>query len=175
MRGNAAWTSLALAAVVMVACGPARENDGGPNDELPEVSEGRVVGGASAPGADAAGDGVEDLRWRLLTIGGEPVDAPAEGLEARYFALYSERQGMAGFAGCNRISGSYEVEGASLRFSEVVSTRMACPDLAGEQALLEALAATTGWRVTPDGGLVLVGTDGAEVATFAADGPPRAE
>ena len=35
---------------------------------------------------------------------------------------------MTGFSGCNRFSGSYTLNGDSLRFGPLVMTRMACAD-----------------------------------------------
>jgi putative lipoprotein len=59
-----------------------------------------------------------------------------------------------GSGGCNRFTGSYELDGASLRFGRMASTRMACAPAAMEQErrFHEALAAVAGWRL--EGGLL---------------------
>ena len=43
--------------------------------------------------------------------------------------------------------GSYTLDGDQLAFSELASTRMACPDMEREAALLKALAAAATWRI----------------------------
>jgi heat shock protein HslJ len=158
------------------ACGPSAE---GEDDATMETGADTPVtprdGDRMADAEVASTGSPEDVTWRLLTLRGGPVEPPAEGRAIRFIVLESERPGVTGFAGCNRIAGSYTLEGASLTFSEIVATRMACPDGVEEQALLDALAATTGWTISTDGRLLLRGSDGATLATFADEGRPLAE
>ena len=52
------------------------------------------------------------------------------------------RQGLSGNAGCNRLMGKIEYNDAYrniIKFPQVATTRMACPDMSGERELLEAL------------------------------------
>ncbi len=53
---------------------------------------------------------------------------------------------MSGSTGCNRLTGSYEQDGNSLRFKQMATTKMACPPPvdAMERAFLQVLGATTG-------------------------------
>ena len=62
-----------------------------------------------------------------------------------------------GFAGCNNFFGGYELDGSSLKFGPVGSTRMACPDLqmSLETEVFKALDKTRSWEIK-DGGLLLL-------------------
>jgi heat shock protein HslJ len=83
---------------------------------------------------DAAAKGVSlaGTEWRLIELDGKAV--PRGGLES-YFALKESRQLAGGSigqlvsasaAGCNRLMGSYETNGHSLRFEELSTTAMLC-------------------------------------------------
>lgn len=65
-----------------------------------------------------------------------------------------------GTTGCNRFTGGFTADGATLAFGPVAGTRMACepPAMDQEWRFHEALAATRGWRM--DGAALLL-TDGA--------------
>jgi heat shock protein HslJ len=55
---------------------------------------------------------------------------------------------VAGYGGCNRLGGSYMLEGSSLRFGPLAGTMMACANgMDAEKAYLEALARVAGWRI----------------------------
>jgi heat shock protein HslJ len=66
---------------------------------------------------------------------------------------------VSGFAGCNTFSGSYTIDGATLSFGPMATTKMACqrPASAVESDYLAALSGVTGWAVEPDGRLRLDG------------------
>lgn len=85
-------------------------------------------------------------RWALIQLDGEPVTLSEGGREA-YIALNAADGRMVGHAGCNRISSTYEQESATISFGDVIATRMFCPDMAVENALLQALKAAARWRI----------------------------
>jgi heat shock protein HslJ len=105
-------------------------------------------------------------RWALVELFGKAAGVGADAREP-FVALQSTDARIVGYAGCNRIAGRYELSGAQLRFSQIASTRMACPEMAVEDALLKALEATVRWSITGDD-LDLLGQDGATVARFEA-------
>jgi len=86
-------------------------------------------------------------RWVLTQLGSQPV-TPADGRPEQFIALESTQQRVAGNAGCNRLMGSYALNGDQLAFSQMATTRMACPDMEREAALLKALEATKSWRIS---------------------------
>src|SRR2546427_828930 len=65
-----------------------------------------------------------------------------------------------GSAGCNGMMASYELNGASLKFAPIMSTKMACPAMDTEQAFLKALESTSRYEINGSS-LTLYGPDGA--------------
>ncbi|MDF0645817.1 MAG: META domain-containing protein [Nitrospira sp.] len=62
--------------------------------------------------------------------------------------LHSENHRVAGSSGCNRLTGTYPVEGRTLHFSRTAATKMACADgMRQEQAFLDALRHVETWKV----------------------------
>lgn len=67
-------------------------------------------------------------RWRLTEIRGSAVST-----NKPYIELVGETKRFSGDGGCNRISGSFALNGESLRFLQIISTRRACLDPAMQQ------------------------------------------
>jgi heat shock protein HslJ len=109
------------------------------------------------PGAEAAG--IEGIRWYLTEVGGAPVSPMADDRQPHILLDPAEKQAT-GFAGCNNFFGSYELDGSSLTFGAMGSTRMACPDLETglETSVFEALENTSRWKKS-DGELLLLDGD----------------
>lgn len=85
-------------------------------------------------------------RWALMQVDGKPVTVSEGGREA-YIALNSADGSVVGHAGCNRISTTYKQNGAQISFGDVIATRMFCPDMPTETALLQAMKVAAGWRI----------------------------
>jgi heat shock protein HslJ len=64
-----------------------------------------------------------------------------------------------GFAGCNRFDGTYTLDGATIAFGNLASTKMACERPAGavEAEYLSALGGVSTWQIGADGRLLLGG------------------
>jgi heat shock protein HslJ/uncharacterized membrane protein len=62
-------------------------------------------------------------RWSLIELNGAPVPADA-GIELRF----DPADRVSGNTGCNNLFGPYEIEGHSLRFGNLATTRRACLD-----------------------------------------------
>lgn len=105
-------------------------------------------------------------RWALVRLADQEVKISDGGREA-YIALNSADGSVVGYAGCNRISSTYEVNGSELKFGEVIATRMACDDMTTETALLEAMKSTAGWRISGSQ-LELLDAQQQSLATFEA-------
>ncbi|MBA2458708.1 MAG: META domain-containing protein [Gemmatimonadales bacterium] len=130
----------------VAACAPSAA--GGGEDEPAQVARGEVTG----------------VEWSLVELNGAPAPLGAGDRPATLTLGDSAR--ASGFGGCNRIAGSYELAGDSLRFGPLISTRMACDQgMELEQAYGAALEATRRFRVTA--GLELLGADGV-IARFRA-------
>jgi heat shock protein HslJ len=99
--------------------------------------------------------------WQLALIGDRPAIGP------RAASLTLDGQGHAnGNGGCNSFGGQYTAEGATLTFSRMISTMMACVAIDGsdtvmtqERAMLSILNGPV--RATAnDDGLALTAIDG---------------
>ena len=118
--------ALALAAAFVLGCG-------GPPPRPPADV---------APPAEIRG-----MVWVLTTLKGSVVTAGTRGAPTMQLGL--GESSLAGFGGCNRLGGSYTLDGTSLHIGPLVSTRMACPDAMDLEADFGAtLAAVQGWRLT---------------------------
>jgi putative lipoprotein len=113
---------------------------------------------------------LERTTWLVVEISGRPVVVPAD--QSATLMLVPTDRRFAASAGCNRLMGNYDLKGGSLRFSKVAGTRMACPPalMAQEQALIEALGHTTGFRASGNN-LELMDGDAALARLEAADPP----
>ncbi len=103
--------------------------------------------------------------WKLTRVAGRPVTM-AEGRKEAHIILRIDGDQLAGWSGCNRLIGTYLVDGEKISFKDIASTLMACPDSREiEQAYLAALRATASWAVSGQY-LHLYGRDGALLARF---------
>ena len=106
--------------------------------------------------------------WTLTQLNGESIKSES-GHNDAWIELNAESKRLAGSGGCNRLMGSYELEGSTLRFRQVASTMMACPGetMPREQSFLKALSATTTFRIRGST-LILRSEDSAELARLTA-------
>lgn len=152
-----------------IALRPKMEGDGKQEtlvvDRFNKVSPGENCDSAQAAVA------LENTTWGLVQVAGNPVTAAADRQEP-YFLLASADKRMQGFAGCNRMSGPYEIADSNLKFGAVIATRMACMDPNNpEDAFLKALIATTRWNIAGKQ-LELYDSAGALVARLEAGAKP---
>ncbi|GAA3905078.1 hypothetical protein GCM10022228_14090 [Halomonas cibimaris] len=122
------------------------------------------------PAADKTPDvALTDTYWKLAALeNGPPVTAQDNQREA-HFVLHSEGQRVAGATGCNQLMGNYSLsEKRQLRFAQLATTMMACPDSQGvERAFLDALNQASGWDISGKT-LTLTGANDATLARFKA-------
>lgn len=114
---------------------------------------------------------LEGTVWMLDTLGGEAAAAGAGGRPVD-LELTAGEQRAAGFAGCNRYTGSYSRQGVSaqgspLSFGDMAVTMRACPEGGDlERAYLGMLGRVELYRLQGDTLTLLAG--GEELATFRA-------
>ena len=125
------------------------------------------------PGAKPGSITLTGTHWTLNQLNGEAV-TPATGRSEAWIELAADTKRLFGSGGCNRIMGSYELDGSSLRFRQVASTMMACPgeSMPHEQAFLKALSATSSFRIR-GAALLLRGDDNTVLARLIAQVPPK--
>jgi heat shock protein HslJ len=115
--------------------------------------------------AFSASSGPEGIEWRLVEVGGAPV-SPLANEKQPYIMFDPPQKRVSGFAGCNNFFGSYELDGSSLKFGPIGSTRRACPDreTAVETEVFKALDKTRAWKIKD--GMLLLLDDSAVLARF---------
>ena len=146
---------LAAIALLSMLCGCSGDESGRPKDAAKEpVSIGSTVT------HELAG-----TRWALRKWGSRRHRSRRCG--GTLPVLEAAQHRIVGLAGCNRMTGGYELSGAHLRFTQMVTTRMACPDMTTESEFLAALDATVKWRGAGES-LELLNAAGESVATLVA-------
>ncbi|MCP9833807.1 MULTISPECIES: META domain-containing protein [unclassified Cyanobium] len=108
--------------------------------------------GTFRPGKECPPPLVAPLRgtnWRLLALGGETVEPQQPPGRAIELQLAAETLRLAGSGGCNRLMGAFSLEGETIRFSQLASTRMACsPErMALEGRFSETLDQVRRWSI----------------------------
>lgn len=123
---------------------PVITRDAGFSADIQLVSVPAVASTASGNPAVA---GLTDSKWLLVGLGEETV-APATEERRPSLQLDSTEQRASGLAGCNRFTGSYQLDGQSLSFGPLAMTSMLCADgMELEQAFSQVLTDTDNWRL----------------------------
>ncbi len=110
-----------------------------------------------------------ETKWVFTQIGAERLQS--EDRARTSFALDHTSLRVAATAGCNRMAGGYKQQGASISFTEMAMTRMACPPplMQRESALASALRNVRQWRIV-EGNLILSDANGAVLLRLFAAG-----
>ncbi|MGH8050154.1 MAG: META domain-containing protein [Methylococcales bacterium] len=100
----------------------------------------------STSASDAGTASTAELRntlWKLTSLNGKPVQT-REGQRMASLTLASEESSARIVTACNQGSASYSVEGASIKFSVAMSTKMMCePEPMQQQAAFFKVIADT--------------------------------
>lgn len=132
-----------------------------------------LSGCAVAPGGGSGGASgtppaaLADTYWKLVRLDERPVPAAERQREA-HLVLHAEGLRLAGSGGCNRLLGRWRVEGESLAFTQVASTRMACPSGMELEARFVAVLATVARHRIEGETLSLIDPGGTVVARLQA-------
>jgi heat shock protein HslJ len=92
---------------------------------------------------------LENVRWVLTSIDGQPLPAGVQTTALFTSGLNGEESQVDGSAGCNSYFGPYSVEGNSLTAGPFGATQMMCPDevMQVEQAFLSGLENAQSYRI----------------------------
>lgn len=102
-----------------------------------------------ATGKEAAAT-LEHTYWKLIELQGEAIATQPNQAEP-HLILTPQDNRVTGSGGCNRFFGTYETRGATIRFSQLGSTRMACPvGMDEETAFFQALESSDSYVITGD-------------------------
>jgi heat shock protein HslJ len=108
---------------------------------------------------------LESTYWRAVELAGTSTPAQTANREA-HLVFQSGR--LSGSDGCNRVTGTYTLDGDGVTFGQAAATRMACADsTAVEQAFHAAMKSASRWRITGER-LDLLDAAGTRVAVFEA-------
>ena len=77
-------------------------------------------------------------RYTLVEMKDVPVQLSGTRRDAWLEFKESEKR-FSGNAGCNQVSGNYTLDKRDISFTEVISTKMSCPDIEFENMFLELL------------------------------------
>lgn len=89
-------------------------------------------------------------KWEISIIDGTDV------MSSKPLTIeFTSDNKVTGFAGCNRLNGSFAIEpGNRIRLNNIATTRMSCPDLKMESEVLEMLRTVDNYTIV-DGKLML--------------------
>jgi copper homeostasis protein (lipoprotein) len=98
-------------------------------------------------GALFATSPLQETYWKLTRLGDQPVILEEKQREP-HLIFRKEGNRVSGFTGCNMMSGSYELNGTSLRFGQAIGTLMACvKGTEVESAMRKALSSVRQFRI----------------------------
>ena len=109
---------LSLFSLVLISCGGNKKSDNdAPADEtaIEQTDFDQQIAGKY---------------WKLIKLEGQEVEMVENQESEIFFTLNAEDNTVGGFAGCNSITGEFELaEGNRIRFTNMGITMMICPDL----------------------------------------------
>ena len=88
-------------------------------------------------------------RWVLTEMKGVPVQLSG-GRRDAYINFEPREKRFSGNGGCNQISGNYSLDKKNIHFTEVISTKMSCEDIAFENTFLSTLNNVDRYEVKGD-------------------------
>jgi heat shock protein HslJ len=89
----------------------------------------------------------QNKRWTVVELKEVPVQLSGTRRDA-YFTFMPGEKRFGGNAGCNGMNGNYKIEKNRIYFSEIITTKMSCPDIAFETAFLQTLDKVNRYEVS---------------------------
>ncbi|MEJ2140046.1 MAG: YbaY family lipoprotein [Gammaproteobacteria bacterium] len=134
---------------------PVLTRNGGDTVDLVLVS----TGNSTQPAAT-----LTDTDWLLTAIVGETISVPANA-DTPYLRLTAEGNIVQGFSGCNRYSGTWQLNGDTISFGPLAMTMMACADDdAIESRFMPALEKASNYVIAEQE--LIMSLDGKELLRF---------
>ena len=114
-----------------------------------------IIMGACKSSSGSAGkqpESITEKYWKLVEINGKQVVLD-ESSKGAFIILKNEDNRVNGSGGCNTFNGTYQLDEAALRirFSQMVSTMMACLNMEVENELMRVLEMADNYAMSPDG------------------------
>ena len=98
-------------------------------------------------------DGITEKFWKLIELNGAPIALDESASRTPHIILKKEDNRVNGHGGCNTITGSYEIDLSAhrIRFTQMVTTMIACLNMEVEAGLKRALEMTDNYSLSADG------------------------
>ncbi len=95
---------------------------------------------------------ITEKYWKLIKLDGKDVEMVENQEREVFFILKTEDNTVGGFAGCNSITGEFELkDGNRIHFKNIGLTMMSCPDVnIDESELMEVFKLADYYRITND-------------------------
>lgn len=114
---------------------------------------------------------IEGPVWRLEQLGGAAIASSGDPQRDPQLQFDRRNGRVSGSGGCNRVTGTFERNGSSLRMNQLASTRAACADparSANEAQFFAALQSTTSYRLQGNSRMSLLDAGGRTLAVLSA-------
>ena len=109
--------------------------------------------GKMTPAAQIQPESITEKYWKLIELRGKPVVLDDSFKREPFIILKSEGNRVNGNGGCNTLTGTYEIDPASLRikFSQMATTMMMCLNMEVEDEMKKALEMVDNYTLSADG------------------------
>ena len=131
----------------------------------------RVAGGQTPPKAGGTSP-LEGTYWRATELAGKPIAKQEPTREAH---LQFQAGRVSGSDGCNRLAGSYQLNGDHVTFSQMAVTQMACLHSSGTEGPFQDALKNASRLIVAGDRLELFDAAGTRLATFVAGTQPSAQ
>lgn len=101
-------------------------------------------------------NGILERHWRLVELNGKPIDTTGNHEREAHIVFKALNNRVFGSGGCNRFSGSYELQGDQLNISQLISTKMACMNIPYENEFFKVLQDADKIELSADTLLLLI-------------------
>lgn len=126
------FTCFTLAALLLAACHTKKATSNAGADET-----------AARP--------LEGTYWVLTELQGKPVKAPEPGEKPSFIYLNGAKKHASVSGGCNVMGGGYQLmDGNRIKFRQMISTMMACPDMTNEEGLKQMASMADQYAIEGD-------------------------
>ncbi len=89
--------------------------------------------------------------WKVVELNGQKIKVDASATKEPHLNLKSEGNRLTGHSGCNSFFGGFTLNpGNKITFSQIGSTRMACPNMETESQLFQVLGEVDNYIINGD-------------------------
>lgn len=113
--------------------------------------------------------GIQGSYWMLLSLQGQDMEGVPDTYTA-YIRFEEDSDELRGYAGCNRLTGRYQLKNNSLQLTNLATTRMTCPNIEQENFMMAILEKVDSYRIAGD--VLTLFHNNRAVATFQAGNDP---